>query len=451
MTTAPIPEPRLTAERRAVIEQSFRELRVLLGIAKNGRPKEWQELVARHVSALCADFPGQSDATIALGEIALVALAAQKGSSDAKKRVLKPVRWISEKPPDITETFESLEEARAAIRVLQPIKADWVAGYIQGELAKNKWSPLMRDFLAWQLKVSASLEAFLKSINDSPIPRDSSAAGWVAPVLHAVHKLLAKSRVESGAGYMAEIERLAVKCNALGGGEPTAIQRDLRAAQRWIVALVSQTASVDPTVLLQGGAVAAVRSIAKLSKVQDHVAASDFDLLCRRLIALMTVLVPLADRVSILHYRNLWTAYRECAPRAGQLLKNAIRENPALGQLESPLEEGVRSDYGVTHALEGVVTELISNWDSYFAQHREDPAVQQLSARIDDMVKQLGIVRFGAEGEILPYDPLRHDLPDHSSEPPARVIVKKRGIALERPDGTSRTLLAAIVVPARDG
>ena len=102
------------------------ELRKLLAIAPKDRTEEWQDTTRKLVNLICADFANQEDSSLALIEITLVALAAQKGCKEAKKRNLKPTRWLSQKPPNISDIFDDIDEAKLCIRVLQTIQSDWI-------------------------------------------------------------------------------------------------------------------------------------------------------------------------------------------------------------------------------------------------------------------------------------------------------------------------------------
>lgn len=445
MSTDPISQPQGSAGNRLTITKSLTELPILLSVAKSSRASDWQDIVARHVAMLSADFQTQMDDRIALREISLISLAAQKGSNDAKKRSLRATRWLSVAPPSISDAIENLDEARAAVRVLQPLRANWAIRYVQLELTRNKWPSMIGAYVAWGFKASVSLEGFLDVVNGTEVPSGASASGWMGIVLQATLKPMASARQPSGSGFMAEIERLALKASVSGGESPAADKGERQAAQRAIIAVVSRCSAVDPGVLLQGAAIAAVRSVAAMSKSPDAVATSEFEILCRRLIALAGLLLPAANRQLLSHLKNLWSAYRECIPRAEQVFKSAISENPALRSLEGTDHDEPEGDQQATPALESVLTELVANWDSYAEIHHGDPAVQQLSLRIEDLIQHLGIVRYGVAGEVVAFDPLRHHLPDATRTPPTRVIVRKPGIALQRRDGTSRVLVPAIV------
>lgn len=441
-TTNPASQP-VNSEQG--VGASISSLRALLAMPQSGRPKEWQEAVARHVRTLSADFAAQDDPVVALRELALVALAARKGSSDAKKRSLRPTRWLAQKPPSIAATVDSLEEARSAVRVLQPIKADWVSAYIQEELARSKWPGLAGDLLGWQLKLAGSLEALLSAISDESYPQGDQAAAWIAGAALASVKVIAKSNIDAGAGFMSEIDRLAVRAAAVVG-RTSSSAKEMRSAQRSIVALLTQTAAIEPTILLQGAAVAALSSIARLAKDPDPIAGSELDIACRRLLALLRALLPNAPQEAVSHYRRIWTAMRECAPRADKIFSRLVKQNPALQMLERAEEAivpGARSDSG----LERVVVEFIANWDDYCVGNRDNPAIEQMGKRIEALLTLLGFARFGAVGDALPFDPLRHSLTESKGVPPTRVRIRKSGILFERNDGSSRVLVPAIVAP----
>jgi hypothetical protein len=130
------------------------------------------------------------------------------------------------------------------------------------------------------------------------------------------------------------------------------------------------------------------------------------------------------------------------------MLKYSAQEAPALSFLETPAaEQSASQELSVNAALENVLCEFIVNWDDYYKLHLCDPAVQQLSSRIDELILQLGVARFGEVGQVLAFDPVRHYSATNSSVPPSKVIIIKPGILLRRTDSTSRVLLMAAVSP----
>lgn len=426
------------------------ELRKLLAIPAPDRDPNWQIVVGSLIGALCVDFSKQDDSAVALVQISLVALATRKGSTEAKRRALKPTRWISSIPPGLSELFENIDEVRAAIRVLQPIRADWVESYVAGELAKNKWPILTVSLVTWLLKTTPTIEHFFHALNGTSPPSGVTYAGWVAIVFQTAAKVLAKSQPPAGDGLMAEVAESAMRINAPPiAGLASLYQTEQQKARRALIALVSQISSLEPSILVQGAGIAAISSLGVSTGSKVSVVVPDFEILCKRTINLLTVLIPAADQTHLKHYREIWRTYRERLPtKADQLLKNAAKSAPSLTILQSAAEDNaVIPDLGVTAGLEAVLCELVVNWDDYYTHHMDDPAAQQLCARIDELIRQLGVARFGDADQVLPFDPIRHHLSDKSSATPSKVKITKPGLLLERSDGTSRVLLMAVVSP----
>ncbi len=80
------------------VGEVINELRRHLTIPSDDRSPDWQSSVGHLISAICSDFAKREEDEIALTEIALVSYAAQKGSKEAKKRALKPIRWATITP-----------------------------------------------------------------------------------------------------------------------------------------------------------------------------------------------------------------------------------------------------------------------------------------------------------------------------------------------------------------
>ena len=425
------------------------KLRKLLVIPPTERPPEWQTVLGPLIGALGGDFSRQENPEVALVQITLVSLAAQKGSKDAKKRALKPTRWISSAPPSVSDLFHDINEARSAVRVLQPLRADWLEGYVCRELSKNKWPDLTASFVEWLLKTTPSVEAFLRALNGIAPQSGATYETWITTVLENATKLLAKYRLPAGIGIMAEAAEFIVRLDSYAlGSSATSIAATKQKARGALLILISLVSSLEPSVLVQGAAVSAISSLCPPSGAKKDSAPLELEILCKRTISLLAVLMPGADPTHRAHYCEIWSAYRKRLPQADQWLKNSARESPILNLLQSsPEDQASSQELGITAGLETVLCELVVNWDDYYAHQSGDPAVQQLSTRIDELIRQLGVARFGEIGQIVAFDPVRHYLPDTSSVPPSKVTTIKPGIVLKRSDGTSRVLLMAAVSP----
>lgn len=434
----------------ASIDEAILELRRLLAIPPKERSEDWQNSVSPMIGFIAGDFSKQENSEIALVDITLIAFAAQKGSKDAKKWVLKPTRWISIPPPSISDVFSEIEEARCAIRVLQPIKGDWTVQFIVCELAKNKWPALSASLVDWLLSAATTVEALLVALGKAMPNSFAENSEWISVAIENATKLLSKSHIPAGTALMAEaavFSKLLV--SRLNGNINPDASVQLHRTENAFLALISQVSSVEPSILIQGAVVPAIASICPLSGLKKGNAPQELENLCKRTISLLAVLIPGADQSQLAHYRKIWNVYRERLPtKANQMLRSWTREFPALDLLESTRDQQAGTgDLGITAGMESIFCELIVNWDEYFALHSTDPAAQQISSRIEELSLQLGVTRFGEVGELVAYDPVKHHLPENVPTPPEKVTVIKPGIALERTDRTSRVLLMAVVNP----
>jgi hypothetical protein len=431
------------------MQTHFTELRRLLAIEKMKRPDDWQKSTAQHVTALCIDFPSQQDPVLALRDITLVVLASKKGSADAKKRALKAVRWLTETPPSLSAVAESAEEARTAIQLLQPLKAEWVVQYVSQELAANKWPAALGDLVQWLLKATGSLDVFLRALMTAPLPAEGTKGAFVASVVQSALKSATRIGVGAGSGLMAEAERSAtVLIPPLRSDDVPDRKRDLRSLQAALLALTVHASATEPAVLAQGGTASVLEQLNLPKKDADAMADGLFQLLCRRFLSLASLVLQQADQQTRQHYRQIWNAYQICTPKAEQILKSAVKRVPALATLQASAEQPEQMSLGDSGPVEDSICELITNWDEYAVLHKDDPAVEQVSTRITAIAASLGIGRFGVEGQVVPYDPLRHDVMNRGAIAPPRVQVKRQGIELTRADGSSRVLLRALVQAA---
>ena len=213
--SAGLPAPQ---SRTSNMGEVIAELRKLLAIPPAERPPEWQSALGPLIGALGVDFSRQEDPEVALVQISLISLAAQKGSKDAKKRALKPTRWISSPPPSVSELFHDIDEARSAVRVLQPLRTDWLEGYVCSELSKNKWPVLTASFVDWLLKTTPSVEAFLHALYGIAQQSGAIHETWITTVLENATKILAKSSLPAGVGIMAEAAEFALRLDSYAPG-----------------------------------------------------------------------------------------------------------------------------------------------------------------------------------------------------------------------------------------
>ena len=426
---------------------AFLELRKLLAIAPKDRTEEWQETTRKLVSLICADFANQEDSSLALIEITLVALAAQKGSKEAKKRNLKPTRWLSQKPPNISDIFDDIDEAKLCIRVLQTIQSDWIESYVSLELVKNKWVELSAPLINWLIDSMPNVESLVRFLKKIHVSNPSHHNGWLTHAVENASKVILKAQLPPGLGLMAEAQELAAHVEAITDASTESItennKQEFRCALLNFISLIS---SQNPSILVQGPVVALVNTIFSSSVQVESFLYQELEIMCRRVLSLFEVLLPNADKAQISHYRNIWNAYQTRLKIADQLLMNISKEQTIFNLLVIKLDrEASNVDLEVTAGLENIICSLVVNWDDFHLQHSLDPAVQQLNGRIEDLINQLSIVRYGDIDQIVPFDPIRHFLSETSTNFPSKVRIKKPGLALVRSDGSSRILLMAAV------
>ena len=425
------------------------EIRSQLAIPQSERPEDWQGKVKNLIEIICSDFKSQSDSSIALTEITLVSLAATKGSKEAKTRALKYDRWITGIPPKISEVFEELEEAKIAIRILQNLRTDWIESYVCAELNANKWPNLSTLYVDWLLKSTPTIDSFLEALKKYCATTEKNSYGILATSLDNASKFLMKSYVPPGNEIMVKVCDLVALTVAhkLSGSEPNG-EKDEENFRLSLLSFISLISSQNPAILIQGSVIAAIDSLWPNLGKKYNFLQNELEVMCRRTLSLVSVLIASSGKSQIAHFKKIWGAYKIRINASDLLIKNSISEAPDLKVLLSNLEiEETDNFLGNTAAIENIICSLVVNWDDYFPQNSENSAVQQLDGRIADLIQQLGISRFGEVNEILPFDPIRHYLPQTSAEAPSKVSILKPGILIERSDGTQRILLAAAVSP----
>jgi hypothetical protein len=433
-----------TGHEADAIAQSIARLRALIAIEKKERPGDWQQLLAPEVAALSVDFSRQQNGAIGLAEIALISLAAAKGSVDAKKRALKPTRWVDEPPPLLSDVLQTVDEARCGIKVLQPIKAPWVATYVLQELQRNKWPGLTAELVAWALKASVDVETFVRALNSVPVSDGPQYVDWITPVLQTTTKLLGKFAVPGGAALTTEAAELAARIERAIAAEAVPQEKAKKqTALATVVGLLAQVARAEAAITLQPSLIIAVQRAKPPGKASGGALAADVESLIRQALSVLSVVAPLVDGITLEQLRAVWAGYRECSGRADQLLRAYIDQHPALSVVAGSGADKERPRVA-NDAIEIILSNLVANWDDFFANQPEGPALAQIGARIEDVLEHHRIERFGAAGEVVPYDPFKHQLIDSGGEHTTKIEIVKPGLLARRSDGTLRVLVMAV-------
>jgi hypothetical protein len=418
------------------IPATIERLRLLIAIPKKQRNDEWRARIAPLVAQLSLDFPGQTEPVLALQEAMLIAQVADLGSREAKARDLKLERWFQNGPPHLSSVAQDQKEAAVAIKLLRSIRADWVIGYTVTELSSGKWPKLTTDLAAWLIQTSKTGATLCRILAESTPPAGVPFVVWVGPVLASITRALLKKRLFAGSDFMAGVASLASMLDeASNKGSEKSDRQKASVALLKIVAIISTD---EPAVLLQGPVPSILRM---LCAGKPAPAKPIIESLAGRTLDLLKYALGVENATAVTFYRNLWATYRSVFPKADDLVSWQVESFPVLRVLTSfePFEvcESIAG-------LETVVADLVVNWDDFELAHGDLSGVRQLTYRVQELMKLAQVERLGTSGEVVPYDPIAHRLPENC-EPPAKVVIKRSGLILRREDGSTRVLLAAVV------
>ena len=99
-------------------------------------------------------------------------------------------------------------------------------------------------------------------------------------------------------------------------------------------------------------------------------------------------------------------------------------------------------DFGTDHPQFKV---LLPAWDAFVAELPDASRAASLSAMLQQAAGTAGITPLGEKDAVVSYDPLSHHLVAEASESPSQVRIVRPGVQVQRPDGSARVLVAALV------
>ena len=140
------------------------QMRALIGAGTKRLSRESSDEVARKANLLAVRFANETDDTLALQCVALISVAAIKGSKEAAKRRPKATRWQTSTPPSL-EALASDEERRAAIKFFGSMKAPWVVSYALHQAANLAiGKETVADLIKWAYASAATSSEFVAAL-----------------------------------------------------------------------------------------------------------------------------------------------------------------------------------------------------------------------------------------------------------------------------------------------
>jgi len=408
------------------IEKHLKQLRNELAIPKKNRPKDWEDLVGRLVGQIANDYASQKNHELALAELSLINLAASLGNKNAKKRVLKPSLWLECAPPSINKVLLSLDEQKMGIKSLSSIKSDWVSLYILGELESLTEKRLIPVYLDWLLKHSNNLSGLLSTLNKNNFsPKKIPREDWVFDLLGYLLQTAPKQVVNDE--FIGELLRII----SYGVIE----KNSLETLQIKVFEVLNAFSNYRPSILI-ATTIPALMAFFEYGHLTKN----------KKLISLQEALA----------YKTLDIL------RAASTLKN-VGGDELIQLMTAGLKKSIykfdriQSDFGSpeinddsskqsheSYETETTLVALISNWRDYLKSSPSSKGLEQLTTRLNELLRHFSIVSVGEEGLTEAYDPFRHELLDEADKNISIIKVVRPGFGKRREDGSIRILLKAI-------
>ena len=429
--------PAATSQRPADL------LRALLDAPK---PKDeaWQSEAGRAVSMVAVGFLNEADDELALRSVALLGVAQSLGVREARKRAIKLGRWAEEMPPPLTK-LAARDEQQAALTALAKLNTTWSRSYA-GQALGDLSSPdeFIPDLLRWGRATYADNLSFTQDFY-APHVGAAKSAERTAVLLKDAAKLLRPSKPEGAASLAESVVALVdglLRSVQPRPGDDKAFSSSVAA----LLHLAQESAAAAPAVLLQP---AFVMALGRLSAATSKGAAAKQMATAADALSLATTSLLMADlerygSQAADHWRVMVPTWRAAYPNWAASIASATVMSPALAALTAEGSEAAKVDADA-YASEAAFARLLPAWDAFVADLPDASRTSSLSAMLQQAAGTVGITLLGEKDAVVSYDPLSHHLVAEASESPSQVRIIRPGVQVQRPDGSARVLVAALV------
>lgn len=419
---------------------------LLRALLDEPKPKDesWQAEAARAVSMLAVRFLSETSDELAMRTVALLSLAQSLGVKEARKRALKLTRWTEAAPPPLT-TLAQKDEQHAAMGVLAKLTTPWARPYAQQALTDLSLpEEFVAELLKWVRTTHLDSLSFVRE-SYAPLVAAAKTAERTSALLKEAGKLLKPGGPEAAAnladGTAALVDALLRRAQPETDGD-----KAFAASVAALLHLLQDQAASTPAILLQPGFVMAFARLSgaaakgSTSKQVTSVA----DVLSLATISLLSADFERHGKQVAIHWNAMVPTWRAAYSNWDAAIAAAARLSPALLAITSDRGEDSNVE-AEAYATEAVFARLLPAWSAFVAELPDASRATSLSSMLHQAAGTLGIAALGAAGEVVGYDPLSHHLAEDDGKSPAQVRILRPGVQVQRPDGSSRVLVAALV------
>jgi len=432
-----------TSAPEAIPTGPAESLRALL-LAPKPKDEAWQTDASRAVSMLAVRFLSESDDVLALHTVALVALAQSLGVKDARKRSLKLTRWAETAPPSFLQLSEKAEQ-HAALGALAKLTTPWSRSYAAEALAAPSLpEDFVPDLLKWARCTYADGLVFVHEFY-APRVAAASTGERAATLLKEAGKLLKPGEPEKVAR---SAEAIAVLVDALlqSAGSAVADDKGFTSGVTALLNLIEDFAAAAPAILLQPIFVMSFsrlsRGLPKGSATKQVTAVADA--LSLATISLLAADVERHGSRAAIHWAALVPTWRAAYVNWDVSMTAALKWAPAVAEISAGCREDENAGVDA-YAAEAVFARLLPAWNAFVAELPDASRAASLTAMLQQAAGTLGIAPLGEQGSVVSYDPLAHHLAAETGGSPKQVRILRSGVQVQRPDGSTRVLVTALV------
>jgi hypothetical protein len=408
------------------------------------KPKleEWQAEAGRMASLLAVQFPQEADEAKALSIVALVSLAAEKGVKEAKKKSLKLTRWSKASPLPL-QKLPYRDEQHAAVLALSKIKSPWALTYIAQALVSPELSvELVPELLRWGRSAAPDwatfvVETYALSLASCSQSKRTMVMLKEAPKLLRVAESIPVDKVAETLGTM--IRTVIGTADRFREDEKTSVSM-LGAG----FAVYQQAWQATPALLLQPTMVNVLQPLTAAIKALKKKPPGTVDTALLATLSLVGDMVRRFGASATEQFKLLIPMWTAAYPDFQKRVKISATFTPALASLletESATSESTEQNYNAESAF----ARLLPAWDAFVADLPDANRAASLSAMLQQAAGTVGIAPMGEKGAVVSYDPLSHHLVAEEGESPSQVRIVRSGVHVQRPDGSARVLVAALV------
>jgi hypothetical protein len=438
-----VPDPSKAAPPAANVAPPADLLRALLDAPKP-KDEDWQANAGRAVSMLAVRFLSETSDESAMRTVALLGLAQSLGVKEARKRALKLTRWTEAAPPPLTALAQK-DEQHAALGVLAKLTTPWARPHAEQALTDLSLpEEFVAELLKWVRTTHLDSLSFIRE-SYAPLVAAAKTAERTSTLLKEAGRLLKPGGPEAAAnladGTAALVDALLRTAKPEKDDE-----KPFAASVAALLHLMQDQAAGAPAILLQP---AFVMAFGRLSGVAAKGSASKQVASVGDALSLATISLLSADferhgKQAAIHWNALVPTWRAAYSNWDAAIAAAVTVSPALSAITSDQGEGSNAEADA-YASEAVFARLLPAWNAFVAELPDASRAASLSSMLHQAAGTLGIAALGEAGEVVGYDPLSHHLVEDDGGSPAQVRILRPGVQVQRPDGSSRVLVAALV------